>query len=114
MGAVYSSIDLMVSPYQEDILNYSLIEAAYCNTQMLVAPDGPNKEYVTKNTAFLEKNDIFIAPPANTRYRVFDAVEIAEKILSLSSRRKKRTVNRRFEKYDWNTVVQKWKKVIFM
>jgi len=112
MGAVYSSIDLLVSPHQEDILNYSVIEAAYCNTSMLIAPNGPTKEYVTRNTDFLEKTDIFIAPPSNTRYRVFDAVEMAEKILAKSAKRKKRKINRHYEKFDWSRVIHDWKKVL--
>jgi signal recognition particle GTPase len=66
-------------PHQEDILNMSAVEAAWCGTPLITSPHWPTHEYLPKNTVYLAKSDIFIAPPINTRYRIFDALEAAKK-----------------------------------
>jgi len=90
MDDLYSSVDLIVLPHQEDILNIIVPEAAYCGVPMITVRGGATEEYIPDTATILEKSDIFVAPPLNTRYKVFDSYEMAEKMIFEIGRGKRR------------------------
>jgi len=114
MGDVYASMDLLVLPHQDMTLNIPLLEGAYCNVPMLIPHGGSSEEYTTQTATFLENTDTFIAPPLNTRYQIFDAEEIADKIIISFMRKKgkKRDNNYSMKKYGWNSVIGSWIKLL--
>lgn len=96
LGDLYASVDLLVLPHQEEMLNVTALEAAYCGTPMIVADGGATAEYLPEYAMRSERTDTFIAPPQNTRYTVFDTEELAEKIIMASLRGKRREKPARF------------------
>ncbi len=83
LSDLYASIDILVTPYQEDILNTVVVEASHSAVTLITSTGGATDEYIPETSIRLEKCDIFVAPPANTRYRIFEAEEMAEKILQV-------------------------------
>ena len=114
MGDVYASIDLLVLPHQDLTINIPLLEAAYCNIPVIIPHGGPNEEYAPGTAIFLGKSDTFFAPPLNTIYNVFDAEEIADKIIFmyLDKKHKKQLNKKTMEQYDWNIVSKEWMKLL--
>ncbi len=117
MGDLYASIDLLVLPHQEEALDTTALEANYCGVPMILPNDEHTREFMPGNGGanYLEKHDIFIEPPSNTRYRIFDPEEIAEKLLvkllELSQSMKvfpKRKYNKNLERFDWKKVSREW------
>ena len=72
----------------------------------------PHRRICHGQCRFLTNTDTFFAPPVNTRLRVFDADEIAERILevceSITDKRGERHVNEHYMVFDWNIVAGKW------
>ena len=121
MGDLYATIDLLVLPHQEEMIDISALEAAYCGVPLIIPKDGPTREFMPGNGAVtcLDKNDIFIEPPNNTRYRIFDSEEITEKILlkflEMSGPAKsspKRKYNKELEQLDWKKVTREWVRIL--
>ena len=121
MGEVYASSDLIVSPHQEDILNISAIEADYCGTKVLTSSFGPTKEYLSDKAEYLEKTDVYYAPPMNSGYKMFDSQEIADKIIFSSMNHKPRHAketkeNKKMKKasqeHSWEKAIKNWLEVI--
>ena len=110
IGDLYNSIDLLVIPHQEEMLNVTALEAAYCGTPMIVASGGATEEYLPDSSIRPQKTDIFVAPPLNTRYTIFDAEEIAEKIIVASLQGKCREKSHNFiqDNCSLNKVMNKW------
>jgi glycosyltransferase involved in cell wall biosynthesis len=111
MSDLYSSIDLIVLPHQEDMLNTIVLEAAYCGVPMITARGGATEEYIPDTAVILKNSDVFVAPPLNTRYRIFDAEEIAEKIIN-EMKRGKRRESSKFKLNDLKFVTDQWIAVI--
>jgi glycosyltransferase involved in cell wall biosynthesis len=112
MGEVYTSSDLIVAPHQEDILNISAIEADYCGTKVLTSSFGPTKEYLSDKAEYLEKTDIYYALPMNSGYRMFDAQEIADKIIFLSMKsrgsKSKKDSKPKLDRFSWEKIIDNW------
>lgn len=114
MGEVYASSDLFILPHQEDILNIPAIEAEYCGKRVITSPFGPSREYLSDKAVYLDKSDVFIAPPLNTRYRIFDAEEIADKIVfsflqhDKMKNKEDKKLRQYLNKYSWDKTVIKW------
>lgn len=110
MGDLYNSIDLLVIPHQEEMLNTTAIEASYCGTPMIVSDIGATSEYLPDSAILPQKTDTLIAPPLNTRYTVFDAEELAEKIIaaSLQGKRREKSNNYITDNCILNKVLNKW------
>lgn len=112
-GDMYSTIDLLILPHQEDIINIPAIEAAYCGLPTLLSPGGATEEHVFNKAKFLEKSDLFVSPPANSRLRVYDSDEITEHIISLyNTNKKKREYDTSYERYSWDAVMVDWVSVL--
>ena len=113
-GDLYHSTDVVVVPQQEEIINMPAIEAAYCGVPVIIPTSGPTGEIIKKNGIVpLEKTDIFVSPPFNSRLRVYDSEEIAEKILKLhSSRKKQKKYDPAYKRFSWDTVIDDWAAVI--
>jgi len=116
-GELYRTIDLLVLPHQEETLNISALEALYCNVPMIIPRGGPTAEFIGESSkvTWLENEDLFIAPPNNTRYMACDAHEIADKIIFgflEFSKAKGNTINRKtqksFERFDWKKIKRDW------
>lgn len=114
MGELYASMDLFVSLHQEENINISALEASYCGVPMILPRGGATEEYLPDETVFLEKSDIFVAPPHNTRYRVYDAEEVAEKTMHFyhDGETKIKTVRTELQRLDWNMVGKEWVKLM--
>lgn len=117
MGDIYSTANLMVLPSQEDIIDITELEGAFCNVPMLLSNEYRTKEFIEdyKQMNFLEKTDIFVGPPDNTRYRVFDSEEIAGKIitsfhnyLSKGKILPQKVFLKKMEKHDWSYIINDW------
>jgi len=112
--------DTLVLPHQEEMLNITALEALYCGVPMILPAGGPTEEYLPKTdgVSFLEKHDIFIEPPNNTRFRIFDAKEMADRILvkflELSAGKNPSHTKRHrksMEKHAWSVVSREWAKL---
>lgn len=77
---------------------------------IIIPNGGPTEEYLSDNVVFLENSDIFIAPPHNTRYRIFDYQEIANAINTSISREKtpKNNSIKKQKFIDNERVIQEW------
>ena len=83
---------------------------------MIIPPGGSTEEYLLgyHNKLILEQSDFFIAPPDNTRYTLFNAEKIAEKIIvsylknTGGKKGVKKNKCRKMHNFDWNTISQRW------
>lgn len=63
---------------------------------------------------FLERSDIFIVSPYNTKYKIFDAQEIADKILKIFREKKIQktlqndNIKKKLDQYSWEKVFKKF------
>jgi len=114
MGDLYTSVDLLVIPHQEEMLNVTALEAAYCGTPMIVPNSGATAEYLPEYSIHPQKTDTFIAPPLNTRYTVFDSEDLAEKIIvsSLKGKRREKSYNFIQNNCMLKKVMNKWLSIL--
>jgi len=96
------------------MLNVTALEAACSGVPMIVAGGGATEEYLPKTAIRLEKSDVFVGPPLNTRYRVFDAEEIADKILvaRLHGKRREKPSEKIREICKIETIMNEWRSVL--
>lgn len=112
MGDLYSSIDLLIFPHQEEVVNIPALEGTQCGRKMIIPRGGPTAEFIDHPTLFLENTDVLIGPPMNFRYTVFDAKEMADGILSIANDKNAKVKRMNLEKCKTNTVMQKWVDVV--
>lgn len=121
MGDLYATVDLLVLPHQEEALDITALEASYCGVPMIVPKEGPTREYMPDNglVLYLAKNDVLFEPPNNTRYRIYDSEEIAEKILvkfleisGPTGIPQKKQYDKKMTQFDWRKVSREWVRVL--